>query len=286
MPNTIMLFVIDLAISFLISGCAVADSSKVLDPAPTPPVPAVLSQAKKFELKEEIVPVKVGETETRIVVSRTSEAFPLYFNMHDDENTSVEAAKEIVARFGGTLIELQTEGKRLIKFSLNKKSYTFDPNRIFTETGVKKTLDNYGDYSPEAAVEIDKLVDKLEKDYLSSAKLIIALHNNGNDAYSIKSYEKGQEYGGDAKSVFINPAFDVDDFFFVTEEKYYKFLSDKKWNVALQDNEKVTDDGSLSVFCGSKNISYINVESEHGHLRQQIVMLDALSEIAKTSTAK
>ena len=260
----------------------IADSSKVQNPTVTP-LAAILSEPKKFELKEEIIPVKVGDTVTKIVISRTAVAYPLYFNMHDDENTSVEAAKEIIARFGGTLIELQTDGKREIRFSLNNIKYTFDPNRIFTAAGIKKTLENNGAFSTEAQTEIEKLVAKLEKDYLANAKLIITLHNNGNEGYSIKSYEKGGEFEGDAKSIFMNPSSDVDDFFFVTEEKYYKLLSEKNRNVALQDNEKVTDDGSLSVYCGYKKIPYINVESEHGHLREQIKMLDALRETLKSS---
>jgi hypothetical protein len=85
----------------------------------------------------------------------------------------------------------------------------------------------------------------------------------------------------DAKLVNINLETDVDDFFFVTDKNIFKFLKEKNQNVALQDNVNVTDDGSLSVYCGKNKIPYINVESEHGHFREQTRMLEILQEITK-----
>ncbi|MCY7347530.1 MAG: hypothetical protein LH614_15100 [Pyrinomonadaceae bacterium] len=271
----------------LITNCSTPDSSKIENSGSSQIIPTSSAQSnigiKKIELKEEVVPIKLGETEIKVVVNKSSVAFPvyLYFNMHDNENTAVEATKEIISKNGGTLIELQADGQRLIKFSLNKKQYTFDPNRIFTDIGIKKTLDNYGDYAPEAQKEVSNFANKLAKDYFQNSKLLVAVHNNTEGNYSIKSYEKGQEFGNDAKLVFINPNTDADDFFFVTEEKFYKLFSEKNYNVALQDNEKVTDDGSLSVYCGYKKISYINVESEHNHLKEQVKMLEVLQDLIK-----
>jgi hypothetical protein len=46
----------------------------------------------------------------------------------------------------------------------------------------------------------------------------------------------------------------------------------------LQNNENVTDDGSLSVYAGMKNIDYINIEAEHGKKEQQKLMLAAAAE--------
>jgi len=278
------------------SNCSVSNSTKIENSSSSQIIPTSSAQSntgikkiesntgiKKIELKEEIVPIKLGETEIKIVVNKTAVVSPvyLYFNMHDNENTAVEATKEIIGKTGGTLIELQADGQRLIKFSLNKKPYTFDPNRIFTEIGIKKTLDNYGDYTPEAQKEVSNFANKLAKDYFQNSKLLVAVHNNTEGNYSIKSYEKGQEFGNDAKLVFINPNTDADDFFFVTEEKYYTLFSEKNYNVALQDNQKVTDDGSLSVYCGYNKISYINVEAEHNHLQKQIKMLEVLQNLIK-----
>jgi hypothetical protein len=35
----------------------------------------------------------------------------------------------------------------------------------------------------------------------------------------------------------------------------------------------MTDDGSLSVYCGKLGIPYVNVEAQHGHLVRQLKML-------------
>jgi hypothetical protein len=200
--------------------------------------------------------------------------------MHDNENTAVEATKEIIEKYGGALIELKNDGKRLIKFSLKDEQFTVDPNRIFTDEGIVKTLKNNGEYTIEAERETNKFAAKL-KNSLKNVRLIIAVHNNTNENYSIKSYEKGGEYEKDAKIVNKEPKIDVDNFFFVTENGLFKYLKEKNQNVALQDNANATDDGSLSVYCGKNKISYINVESEQGHLIEQIKMLEILQKIIK-----
>lgn len=236
---------------------------------------------KRVELKTETAKIKLGETELQVLISEGKTAKPFYFNMHDNESTSVEAAKKTVEKRGGKIVEIAHTGKRLITFKVKNKTYTIDPNRIFTSKGIAATLKKNGASSPAAEAEVEKFAKELLAEYLSKTDLIVALHNNTNDAYSAKSYEKGGEYASDAAQVYINPANDVDDFFFVTDAAHFRKLKEKGFNVILQDNSKVADDGSLSVYCGQKNIKYINVEAQHGHLEQQVKMLEALSEILK-----
>lgn len=237
---------------------------------------------KKYKIQQEVFRYKLGNTIVKIVVSKTSKRPPalIYFNMHDNENTSVEAAKEILEKYGGTLIELENGGKRLIKFCLKDEQFTFDPNRIFTKTGIEKTLKYNGGYANEAKTETSKFAGRLES-FIKDARIIVALHNNTDENYSIKSYEKGEEFEKDAKLVGTKPQIDTDDFFYVTDENLYKKLQGKNQNVALQDNANVTDDGSLAVYCGKRKISYVNVESEHGHLPEQKKMLEILRELTK-----
>ena len=237
---------------------------------------------KKYKLKQEVFPYQLGDTTVKIVVNKTLPAVSkfVYFNMHDNENTAVEATNEIIKKYGGTLIELQNDGKRLIKFSVKDEQFTIDPNRIFTNDGIVKTLKNNGEYTIEAEKETNKFAAKL-KDFLKNVRLVIAVHNNTDENYSIKSYEKDGEFEMDAKLVNINLETDVDDFFFVTDKNIFKFLKEKNQNVALQDNVNVTDDGSLSVYSGNHKIPYINVEGEHGHLTEQIKMLELLQEVTK-----
>lgn len=246
--------------------------------------PAISKQSKptanKYKIRQEIFPYRIGATDLKIVVSKTSSKPSkfVYFNMHDNENTSVEAVVEIIKKYGGTLVELQNGGERLIKFSLKDNRFTFDPNRIFTVDGIKKTLKFSGDSSIESQTEVVKFAGKLES-YLKKVRLIIAVHNNTDENYSIKSYEKDGEFAADAKLVNINSEIDADDFFYVTEKTSFERLKEKNQNVALQNNAQVTDDGSLSVYCGRNKIAYINVEGEHGHLRQQTEMLEILRRL-------
>ncbi len=235
---------------------------------------------KKYKIEQKVFRYKLGDKIVKIVISKTSKhpSKFVYFNMHDNENTAAEAAKEVIKKFGGTLIELENDGKRLINFSLKNEQFTFDPNRIFTKVGIKKTLKYNGEYLTEAENETNKFA-KMLKGVLKNFRLIIAVHNNTDENYSIKSYETGEEFGKDAKLVNINSDTDIDDFFFVTDKNIFKTLKEKNQNVALQDNVNVTDDGSLSVYCGNHKIPYINVESEHGHLREQIKMLEVLQKL-------
>ena len=47
----------------------------------------------------------------------------------------------------------------------------------------------------------------------------------------------------------------------------------------LQNNNSMTDDGSLSVLAGRLKIPYVNVEAQHGHLEMQVEMLFELAKI-------
>ncbi len=100
--------------------------------------------------------------------------------------------------------------------------------------------------------------------------------------YSALSYTVGEKYANDAEDVFIRDGSDPDDFFFVTERVVFDAIKRRGHNVVLQDNRRVTDDGSLSVYCGKANVRYVNVEAEHGHLKEQTQMILDLTTILET----
>jgi hypothetical protein len=100
-------------------------------------------------------------------------------NVHENENTSVVAAKAFVYWTAGSLYYLQHGGGRLINFTLDGVQYIFDPNRMFTEEGRRKTLEEYSQYSKEAADQIAVLADTLLRVYgFPQRPYIIAIHNN------------------------------------------------------------------------------------------------------------
>ena len=179
----------------------------------------------------------------------------LLCNVHDDENTSVQAAKVFLAKakVGGRLVEFRHTGERNVMFQLGDRRFEFDPNRIYTSAGVAKTLAGRAE-EDEALTAEDPEAQKIVEDVgqrfikavqLKSAQVVIALHNNTEDRYAAWNYLKGQEYEIEAADVHLNAERDTDDFFFVTDRRLFDALAAREFNVVLQNNEAATDDGSL-----------------------------------------
>ncbi len=226
--------------------------------------------------------LQVGETKVNVSVSEARGSSLLYVNLHDDEDTSAQAGLEVLRRTGGRLIELRHSGLRDVRFALGGQTYRFDPNRIFTRRGIEQSLAKLSQRNDEAERAVAQFAEDLLKLYqIDRADAVIALHNNGGRSYSVRSYMAGQDLAGDAEEVFIAPARDPSDFDFVTERPVFEALRGRGHNVVLQDNRRVTDDGSLSVYCGRAKKRYINVEAKHGHLSEQVKMLHELGDVLR-----
>jgi hypothetical protein len=225
-------------------------------------------------------PLRLGEATVDVVISERPGSKYVYCNLHDDENTSVEAGLVALRRSGGRLVELRHGGGRDVSFRLDGETFAVDPNRIFTPEGARRTLGKLSRRTPEAEQAVERFARELRSIYaIERADVVIALHNNTEGRYSALSYEKGGELASDAAAVFIKEGGDSDDFFFVTERAVFDALRRRGYNVVLQDNRRVTDDGSLSVYCGRAGVRYINVEAQHGHREQQVAMLSALRDV-------
>lgn len=192
-----------------------------------------------------------------------------FINLHDDENTSVKAVLEVIDSLGGKLIQLIHSDERNIRFNIGSQFFEFDPNRMFTDVGAEKTLSQFGPYNEKARKEVRALARRITSEL--DGDIILTLHNNTEDNYSAKSYLN--EYANDAADIYLNPEKDPDDFFFVTERLFFDKIRELGYNVVLQNNETMTDDGSLSVWAGRENIPYINIEAQHGHTAEQVEML-------------
>lgn len=198
----------------------------------------------------------------------------LMYNMHDNENTSALAGRVMARKYGGEYIELLHNGKRNFSYAYQADSMHIDPNRIYTDEGIRLQLErnNVADDSIYAAISAwrDTVLQLLN---LHGRKMVIALHNNTNKNYSFKSYLPGEELENDAEMTQRGYYRDPDDFYFITDHRIMTKLAMGRYHIVLQDNTNVTDDGSLSVFCARGGIDYINVETEHGHLMRQLKMM-------------
>lgn len=211
-----------------------------------------------------------------------------FLNLHENERTSVEAASDVHSETGGTICRLVHGGGRNISFSTSEGRLAFDPNRIFTSVGAEATLRSLSPDSaavtPEAVESVRRfartVVDTLR---LENRPLIVALHNNTEGNYSTLSYQPGGVYETEAEAVHLEPGADPDDFFFVTERDLFEKLRAEGFNVVLQHNEAMTDDGSLSVYAAQHGLRYVNVEAQHGHRKEQARMIRALYRVLRSA---
>ncbi len=210
-------------------------------------------------------PVNLGSTKVIIQQHKNGKG-KNFVHLHHNEITAYKAAKAVIETDGGSLLTLIHDGERNIVFYLNNEKYEFDPNRIFTDLGIKKTLSQFGNYSPSAHKEVKKLADKI-KVLLPKGK-VIAVHNN--KSYSLKDYLPGHELAEDAKALNFNKSNHYRNFYLVTKENDFERLKSLNFNSIWQ-VLNATDDGSLSVYLAKND--YINVEAGFNQLAEQIKML-------------
>lgn len=68
----------------------------------------------------------------------------------------------------------------------------------------------------------------------------------------------------------------------MTHPKLFDDLVKAGFSVVLQNNQGAPDDGSLSVYCGRRGITYVNVEAQHGAQAEQKRMLEAVLKLLGT----
>ncbi|MEM1271011.1 MAG: hypothetical protein AAGI08_13305 [Bacteroidota bacterium] len=227
--------------------------------------------------------LQAGDTPVRVLVYESSLPGPTLFNMHDDENTSVEAAVRVVDELGGRLVALAHTGERNLTFEVAGEAFTIDPNRMFTDAGATRSLERFESNTPAAHRAIRAFANQVLDQYdLTAGGVVVTLHNNTDQRYSALSYTEGADYEAEAAGVHIGPGTDPDDFYFVTDRELFDAFQTLGYNAVLQDNEAATDDGSLSVLAAQLNLPYVNVEAQHGHRRQQTEMIRALYRVLGT----
>jgi hypothetical protein len=171
---------------------------------------------------------------------------------------------------------VENELERIISFRYGGYKYSFDPNRIFSREGIAKSLSEFGKNSSKAIEEVEKFGQRILQLIPEESLCVISLHNNTPELFSALNYAPGNKRAKEAKKVYINPTHDPDDFFLTTDSHLYEKLANKGFNSILQDNKNCTDDGSLSVYCGKRNIRYVNCETEHGKTDLYFEMLKTL----------
>jgi hypothetical protein len=222
--------------------------------------------------------VFVGDARVRVLVldvKPNGHATFVYFHPHENEHASALVARHTIRELGGRLVEIRSEGDRLITFRLKGSTYSFDPNRMFTDAGLKRSLSHYGPFSEAAMDSARGLRNAVLNQFDKGKKPIIALHNNAEDGVNALYYKKGGQFAAQASKVAINPKEQPHNFFMVLDDGLFGRLHHAGFNTVLQSPDP-PDDGSLAIFCQQHHWAYVNVEASEGDINQQQRMLDAL----------
>ncbi len=200
-------------------------------------------------------------------------------NLHDNENTAAAVAREYISQHGGRLVELRHGRGRYIIIRRGTSRAKFDPNRMFSPGGLRKTLNHFADLS-EANVSVGSAFSKsvLELIELPAHGIVVALHNNTDGKLTIDDFKPGGWYGLDTETVHISNRQDHDDFFFTNHQPIYEALAGLNYNVALMVPHP-PDRGGLGAYVQMHSGIYVNVEAQHGHKKQQRKMLDDLGRL-------
>ena len=234
----------------------------------------------QHELVQETTTVKLGDKEFTLHHYESDDAGLRLINLHEDEQTSIEASLEYLQDNPGSLTYLHHDETRRIEFTIDRDTFSVDPNRIFTSRGIRMTLEDGGLYSESANEEVRTLAETILAEYgFDQHRVVVAMHNNGLNGYSIESYTEDGYLSDDAELVHIEDGVDINDFYYLTDRRFYDYLTERGYNAMLQDEDNVTNDGSLSVFSGMEGKPYINIEAGHGHLEKQIEMILAVEEM-------
>ena len=214
--------------------------------------------------------IALGDSMIQIISSlQATDSKTLFLNIHEDEQTSIAVAQNFAKQHPLNFIYLHHNQTRRITYNINRKKYSVDPNRIYTNKGRQKTIQPWWRFFTKHALTQAKHLSDEILTMISPYQIIVSMHNNTDVNYSIKSYLPGESESQNTADVFISEAWDPDDFIYTTDQRFFDYLKGKNVNVILQDNNGYVNDGSLSVYCGKKGIPYINIEAQKGHFDEQ-----------------
>ena len=165
-----------------------------------------------FTPAEKTIAHKLGDKTILLKVVQYGESVnTCCINLHDDEMTAVKAARSVLEQQGGVLIKIENKAQRNVSFPFKGVMYTFDPNRIFSRTGIGLTLKvTKGKINPLAIIEVEKFATHLLQLIPDSVSCVIALHNNTNGDFSVKTYQPGGKRQTDARQVYADSWQDID----------------------------------------------------------------------------
>lgn len=229
--------------------------------------PIVTSAQKTYPADTTVL--AFGFDTIRIERIRYSLAPWVWLNLHENEYISVLAAdSQLRQQPAGIRIRLLQCRERYLMFQEKGVVYQADPNRIFTDAGLEENLKllNPQGVPPLIRSRIRRLRTVLIQ-MIGRPRLLIALHNNTPDNYSVLGYVKNPHY-----RTRLAPGADPDDFVLTTSPQWYHRLIKVPLNLSLEKNT-APNDGSFSVYARLRKLPYLNIEAEETHLDAQLYLI-------------
>ncbi len=215
--------------------------------------------------------IKLGNTS--VTIDWHDNGTPIFVHLHESETTAWQAIRKYTSQHGGSYLHLHQSGRRNICFKQQRQRYCFDPNRIFTDKGIKATLStNSRHYHPEAHKEVKKLSNHIKQ--IIADRPVIAVHNNR--GYSMRDYMTAHSLSSEAQELHWHDMRQFRDFLLITQPHLWPMVKQAPHNAVLQ-SKNSTDDGSLSIWMAKH--AYINCEAGYGHLNQQINQLSLAKQL-------
>ena len=272
-------------------------------------------------VEKKTVTLTLGETPVKVNVYEKAGARVTFFAPHHDELGAPEATKEAVARHGGRLVELVSfddagRPARRVAFRLRGKSYSVDPNRIFTENG-RTCAGLSAEVEPAVRSFAEALLEIIYapggKRLREGESFLVAVHNNSDfegkvgraraddltaDAFARPGPAAASAHNAfqdSAAGVFLsNREADADNFALATDARLLAPFAERGFNVVLQKPAaelKGTgcniDDGSLSIYSALQNVPYVNLEADSlsggARQRQMLEAVYAILQLRRTA---
>ncbi|MFK8043905.1 MAG: hypothetical protein AB8B72_00315, partial [Crocinitomicaceae bacterium] len=169
-------------------------------------------------------PILLGDSTIQLIKEfNAPDSKILFLNIHEDEETSIAVSKAFGQGHAINFAYLHHQLTRRVFFNVGNRSFSVDPNRIYTKKGRRRTIKSWRPLMSKGIKVAAKLANTI-LDLIKPYKTIVTMHNNTDVEYSIKSYLPG---GGEAKNtadIHISDKWDPDDFVYTTSIDFFHHL--------------------------------------------------------------
>jgi len=192
-----------------------------------------------------------------------------YLFIHGDEVTAQGVLAAHLALHDGLGYSVLNSKRTITAAS----GVVYDPNRMFSEEGLRRNLDRLNPTAEEWAKRA--VLEIVAKDRARFVRrltppgkgLLVALHNNAR-GYSVKDEVAISE------EVSLKDEAHPHEFLLCTDPVDFAKLKASPFNVVLQGKPGGEEDGSLSRLMATRGIRYVNIEAGIGKASEQKAMLD------------